>query len=105
VIDGAALAAKALAMNAIAMSVPKLTYALEIHQLARPYRSADSLQNATRLHSYESATPFGAFHTGDTLSQSQPTRYLGRIQHIHHSIGVDGAGNLHRTILYVFNEG
>ena len=92
-------------MNALVMSIPKVTYALEIQQLSRPYRSADSLQNATRLHNYESATAFGAFHVGDTFSHSQPTRYLGRIQHIHHTVGGDGSSVLHRTILYVFNEG
>ena len=41
-----------------------VTYALEIYQLQRPYRSADSLQNATQLHNYESVTDFGAFHIG-----------------------------------------
>lgn len=93
-------------MNTIAVTAPKIAFALEIHQLTRPYRSPDSLQNATRLHHYESATPFGAFHAGDTLSQTQPTKYLGRIHHVHHSIGGgDAAQVVHRTLLYVFNDG
>ena len=46
---GSALAADAHAMNALAMNARNVTYVLEIHQLARPYRTADSLQNATRL--------------------------------------------------------
>ena len=91
-------------MNTLAMYVPKVIYALEVHQLARPYRSADSLQNATRLHNYEATTPFGAFHIGETLSHNRPTKYLGRIQHVHHSVGSDGSDIVHRTILYVFNE-
>ena len=88
------------------MSTRNITFALEIYQLARPYRSADSLQNATRLHQYESATDFGVFHVGETFSDSHPTKYLGRIQHIHHWLGEGEGPNLvHRTILYVFNEG
>ena len=82
-----------------------VTYALEVYQLVRPYKSADSLQNATRLHSYESATSFGAFHVGETFSDSHPTKYLGRIQHIHHWVGEgEGPHLLHRTILYVFKD-
>ena len=87
------------------MNARNTVYSLEVHQLARPYRSADSLQNATRLHSYESATPFGTFHVGDTFSETRPTKYLGRIQHIHHWVGEgEGPGLVHRTVLYVFNE-
>jgi hypothetical protein len=88
------------------MNARKTTYTLEVHKLARPYRSADSLQNATRLHSYESATPFGAFHVGDTYSDSRPTKYLGQIQHIHHWVGEgDGTEVVHRMVLYIFHEG
>lgn len=92
-------------MNTLAMYVPKVTYALEVHQLSRPYRASESLQNATRLHSYEATTSFGAFHAGDTFSECYPTRYLGKIQHVHHSVGANGSDIVHRTVLYVFNEG
>lgn len=88
------------------MSMRNTIYSLEVHQLHRPYRASDSLQNATRLHQYESATPFGEFHVGETFSDSQPTKYLGRIQHVHHWLGEsDGPHLMHRTILYVFNGG
>ena len=88
------------------MNAKKTTYALEVYQLQRPYRNPDSFQYATRVHSYESATPFGEFHVGDTFSDSHPTKYLGRIQHIHHWLGQgDEPGLLHKTILYIFNEG
>lgn len=88
------------------MNTRQITHVLEVYQLPRPYRSADSLQNATRLHSYESAITFGPFHVGETFSDSHPTKYLGRIQHIHHWLGEgDGPGLVHRTLLYVFNEG
>jgi hypothetical protein len=91
-------------MNALGMEARKTSYVLEIHQLARPYRSADSLQNATRLHSYESVAPFGNFHVGDTFSDTHPTKYLGRIQHIHHGLGQEGRDLIHRTVLYVFGD-
>ena len=89
---------------------PRLTrqtnYALEVYQLSKPFRTMDSVTGATRLHSYESATDFGAFHKGDTFSDSQPTKYLGTIQHVHHWLGEsDGPDLLHRTVLYLFNEG
>ena len=95
----------AIAINTLAMNARTVTYALEVHQLTRPYRSADSVQNATHVHTYESSTPFGAFHVGDTFSDSHPTKYLGRIQHIHHWVGEgDGPSLLHRTLLYVFKD-
>jgi hypothetical protein len=87
------------------MSARRTTYALEVYQLRQPYRSPDSLQSATRLHSYESATGFGAFHVGETFSDMRPTKYLGRIQHVHHWLGEGEEGDLvHRTVLYVFDE-
>ena len=87
------------------MNARHMTYMLEVHQLARPYRSAESLQNATRLHSYESAAPFDAFRVGDTYSHSSPTKYLGCIQHVHHSLGEgDGQQLVRRTVLYVFDD-
>lgn len=93
-------------MRLESMTMRSTTYALEVHQLHRPYRAADSVQNATRVHEYESVTPFGEFHIGETFSDSTPTKYLGRIQHIHHWLGEgEGRNLLHRTILYVFNEG
>lgn len=81
-------------------------YALEVYQLHRPYRNADSLQNATLLHHYESQTPFGQFHVGETFADSRPSKYLGRIQHIHHWLGEhdDGPQLVHRTIIYVFDD-
>ena len=88
------------------MQMRTTTYSLEVHQLPRPYRAGESLHNATRLHQYESVAPFGAFQVGQTFSNSRPDRYLGRIQHIHHWVGEgDGPHLLHRTILYVFNDG
>jgi hypothetical protein len=93
-------------MKLESMTMRTTTYSLEVHQLHRPYRAADSVQNATRVHEYESVTPFGEFHIGETFSDSSPTKYLGRIQHIHHWLGEgDGKSLMHRTILYVFNEG
>ena len=103
---GPALAVQSAGGNPSTMNMRKTTYALEIYQLSRPYRSMDSLQNLTKLHSYESATDFGAFHAGDTFSDSHPTKYLGTIQHVHHWLGEgEGPDLLHRTVLYVFNEG
>ena len=88
------------------MSMRKTVYSLEVYQLPKPFRSMDSVTGATRLHSYESATPFGEFHVGDTFSDSRPTKYLGRIQHIHHWVGEgDGPGLVHRIVLYIFNDG
>jgi hypothetical protein len=91
-------------MNTLTMNTPKVTYALEIQQLTRPFRSTDNLQNGTRLHTYESTEPLGAFNVGDTFSHGQPLKYLGKIQHIHHSLSsADWSGLVHRTILYVFD--
>ncbi len=88
------------------MIARKTTYALEVYQLPRPFRSMDSVTGATRLHSYESSTDFGAFHKGDTFSDSQPTKYLGTIQQVHHWLGEgEGPDLVHRTVLYLFNEG
>ena len=88
------------------MNAKNTAYALEVYQLQRPYRNQDSLQYVKHLHSYESATPFGEFHVGETFSDSHPTKYLGRIQHIHHWLGQDEGPHLvHKTILYIFNEG
>ena len=76
---------------------------LEIWQLPRPYRSAESLQTATRVTHYESDTVFGPFHTGDTFSHGLRNEYLGVIQHVHHRVGQEDAGEIiHRTLLYVY---
>ena len=84
----------------------KTVYSLEVYQLSKPFRTMDSVTGATRLHNYESATDFGTFHKGDTFSDSNPTKYLGTIQHVHHWLGDDeGPDIIHRTVLYVFNEG
>lgn len=84
----------------------KTVYALEVYQLQKPYRAPESLQNATRLHSFESSTGIGEFHVGETYTESQPTRYLGTIQHIHHWFGEgEGTDLVHRTMLYVYNPG
>ena len=92
-------------MNNVAIFRQNTVCQLEIHELARPYRDADSLQNSTQLHQFESPSGFGAFQVGETLSQSNPTKYLGTIQHIHHWLGEDEDGRLvHRTLLYVSNS-
>ena len=85
-------------MNSLRTAARRTAYALEVFQLHRPYRSAESLQNATRLHHYESDTDFGSFRN------SHPTKYLGVIQHVHHWLGEGDEGELvHRTLLYVFD--
>lgn len=87
------------------ISTKNCAYTLEVFQLPRAYRNEDSLQQATRLHAYDSGTPFGEFHIGETFSDSQPKKYLGRIQHIHHWVGEsDDFPLLHKTILYIFHE-
>ena len=91
-------------MNSSRAVSRRTAYALEVYQLRRPYRNADSLQNATPLHHYESDTDFGSFRVGDTFSDSRPTKYLGVIQHVHHWLGEGEDGELlHRTLLYVFD--
>jgi hypothetical protein len=91
-------------MNSFRTASRRTAYGLEVFQLHRPYRNADSLQNATRLHHYESDTDFGSFRVGDTFSDSHPTKYLGVIQHVHHWLGEGDDGELvHRTLLYVFD--
>lgn len=88
------------------MAMRKTTYALEVYQLSKPFRSMDSVTGALKLHSYESSTDFGTFQKGDTFSDSHPTKYLGTIQHVHHWLGPGEHDDvLHRTILYVFNGG
>jgi hypothetical protein len=91
-------------MNSFRMASRRTAYALEVFKLHRAYKTADSLQNATRLHHYESAMDFGSFRVGDTFSDSHPTKYLGVIQHVHHWLGEGDDGELlHRTLLYVFD--
>jgi hypothetical protein len=83
-------------------TVGRTVYSLEVYQLHYPYRDADSLQNSTLLHHYESQNPFGEFHVGDTFAHSRPSKYLGRIEHIHHWVGDDGGSAMtHRILLYV----
>jgi hypothetical protein len=78
-------------------------YVVEVWLLPRPYRTVDSLQTATRVTHYESATGFGPFHQGDTFSHGLGNHYLGTIQHVHHRVGQEeGDEVVHRTLLYVF---
>ena len=78
-------------------------YKLNIYQLDKPYSNQDSLSQSQLALSFESDMALGDFHVGETITSGPDLAYLGRIQHIHHSIGdYDDKRVLHEVQIYLF---
>jgi hypothetical protein len=82
------------------MKPKTVLYGLNILRLPRPFRTQEDLANATALTSFEGNTPFGQINVGQTLSDS--SAYLGRVEHVHHTVGDYGDDKiLQMTAVYV----
>ena len=73
-----------------------ISYTLLLHQINHPYTSHESLGDSTPLQTYESASPFGALHVGETIADEG--NYAGKIEHIHHALGETHDGHITHVI-------